>query len=280
MDLSFINKEDAPDFPKILYKYRTWSKEEHKRLLTEGEIYYASPNDFNEVTECNLERDYDSVTDEMIWNYCRKRALYEAEKGKILISNIEVRTRDLYESNTFHDLENRKENEREFRESLNNSLSVFSASESSTNERLWSTFASERRGYCVGINFSAIYKNEDIFGSCGRVNYYDEKNPPKILPLSFSPQERISNMMQIIYSLPNKFKEEEEFRFTKMHISQKTVQLKPEWISEVILGSEISNKDESEIVRLVKSKYPNTELKKLFVEPTFGYHTIVNYESK
>ena len=82
----------------------------------------------------------------------------------------------------------------------------------------------------------------------------------------------------LIYSLPEKFKDEEEFRFTKMHIENRHVNLKPEWIKEVILGSEMEPIAEKEIIELVKKKYPQTLIKKLFVEPTFGYMTTVDYE--
>jgi hypothetical protein len=33
----------------ILYKYRSWSDEFQKKLLTEGVIYFPSPLDFNDL---------------------------------------------------------------------------------------------------------------------------------------------------------------------------------------------------------------------------------------
>jgi len=278
MELQFVKKEDAPEMPRVLYKYRTWKKPEHKRLLTHSEIYYAAPNDFNEVTECNLERDYDSITEQMIWDFCMNDAMLQVNQGMIHPSQVNHRAKELYESNLFHDEESRKESERLFREHLNKELSIFSASENASNERLWSTFAAEKRGYCVGIDFTEIYGNDEVFGACGRVEYYDESNPPKILPISMSSDERVMNMMKVIYSLPRKFETEEEFRFSKMHIENRQVALDPKWIAEVIIGSEMSKEDEKEIVEIVKAKYPNAELKRLFVEATFNAYSVIPYK--
>lgn len=278
MDLQFVNKENVPDMPKVLYKYRTWSKEEHKRLLTHHEIYYASPDELDELTECNLDRDYNSITEEMIWEFSRQEAQREVENGRIEIHKLLNRTKELFETNKFYELDHRKHTEKEYRIHLNNVLSIFCASEISINERLWNAFAGFKSGYCVGLDFTEIYLNDAVFGTCGKVNYYDEKEPPKIPPISLSSDERVLNMMKLIYSLPDKFEREDEFRFSKMHIQNRRVSLKPEWIREVILGSEMDSTSEAEVIELVKANYPGAKLKKLFVEPTFKELSVIDYK--
>jgi hypothetical protein len=274
----FISKENVPGFPSILYKYRTWNKSEHKRLLTHCELYYASPDEFNEITECNLDYDYNSVSEEDIYKFCEEKVKIDYKDYCISEKEFKEKVQELYSKNLFHDLNHREKSKRENREILNKSLSIFSASQHSNNARLWSTFTNERRGYCVGIDFTEIYKNDEIFGSCGRVEYYDEKNPPKISPISLSTDERVFKMMKLIYSLPNRFIEEDEFRFTKMYIKEKIVKLNPNWISEVILGSEMNKKDELEILKLVNEKYKSAQIKKLFVDPNSEKHIVLDYK--
>ncbi|HTO37591.1 MAG TPA: hypothetical protein VL021_04140 [Brumimicrobium sp.] len=277
MDLQFVKKENASEMPTVLYKYRTWIKPEHKRLLTHHEIYYASPDELDELTECNLGRDYDSVTKEMIWEFCRQEAQREVDAGIVEISFVLNRTKELFETNKFYDLEHRAHAEKEFRAHLNNVLSIFCASETPMNERLWNTFAGYKTGYCVGIDFTEIYTNDTVFGTCGKVNYYQESDHPKIPPISLSSDERVLNMMKLMYNLPDKFREEDEFRFTKMHINNRRVPLNPDWIKEVILGSEMEPTAEAEIVALVTKTYPSAKIKKLFVEPTFNQMSIIDY---
>jgi len=40
--------------PRILYKYRDWKNEKHKRLITEQEIYFPSPLDFNDPFDSRI----------------------------------------------------------------------------------------------------------------------------------------------------------------------------------------------------------------------------------
>lgn len=278
MELQFVQKENAPDMPKILYKYRTWNKDEHKRLLTHNEIYYASPDELDELTECIYQRDYESVTDSLIWDYCLQRAMNEVNAGLIKVPFLLNRANYLFKNHDFYNLEHRIKSEKEFRTILNEELSIFCSSETAVNKRLWDTFADFRSGYCVAIDFSEIYSNDELFGTCGRVEYYPEKNPPKLSPLSATSNERVLKMMKIMYSLPDKFKDEQEFRFTKMKMLNKRLKIKPEWIKEVIIGSETSVNCEKEIVKIVKEKYPNASIKRLFVEPTFDIMSIIDYK--
>lgn len=274
--IKFVSKEEIGTLPKILYKYRTWSKDDHKRLLTHSEIYFASPDEFNEVTECNLERDYDCITEEMIWEFCRNEAMRQASLGEIPIPFINNRTKELYCANQFHNQANRQETKEFMKAHLNQTLSIFSASEFSDNERLWNTFASNKRGYCVGIDFTEIYADNDTFGSCSRIHYYDEIDPPKIPAFSLSQDEQVMNMLSVIYSLPKKFEAEQEFRLSKVNIPNRQVSIYPEWIKEIILGSEMTETDKNEIISIAREKYPHAKLKRLFVEPTYGVLSIID----
>ncbi len=38
----------------ILYKYRSWKKEEDRKTLTQNEFYLASPRDFNDPFDCRI----------------------------------------------------------------------------------------------------------------------------------------------------------------------------------------------------------------------------------
>lgn len=278
-DFHFITKDDLPKLPKVLYKYRDWSDDYHKRILTHGEIYFASPNEFKEHSECTLERDYDCVTDKMIWELCSIQAMEQAAFGIIAPSDIYKLANQLYSNHSFHDIENRRKTESEFKTLLNNAFSIFCASEIATNERLWEDFSNHRTGFCVGIDFTEIYKNPNVFGHCQRVQYYDINNPPKVPAITLNDTEGVNKMLQIIYSLPNRFAEEKEFRFNKTNMKNRMVKLNSNWIKEIILGDKISSSDEQEILKIANDKYPDARLKRLFYEPTFDYFSAVNLKN-
>lgn len=109
MELEFVNHRGISELPKVLYKYRTWNRDDHKRLLSHGEIYFAAPNDFNEATECNLERDYDCTSEDMIREFSMIEATREVDLGKIYPWEFLRRAQHLYETNLFHDNNHREE---------------------------------------------------------------------------------------------------------------------------------------------------------------------------
>ena len=51
MEIRIIdNKKNT--HPNILYKYRNWDNELHKKVLTDNILYMASPRDFEDIHDC------------------------------------------------------------------------------------------------------------------------------------------------------------------------------------------------------------------------------------
>jgi hypothetical protein len=38
----------------VLYKYRNWTDENHKKMLKENELFFASPRSFNDPFDCKI----------------------------------------------------------------------------------------------------------------------------------------------------------------------------------------------------------------------------------
>lgn len=64
------------DFPEVLYKYRFWEEPSaptqfNKRILTESELYFPSPNQFNDPFDAGLPFKYkeSEITLEKIKSY-------------------------------------------------------------------------------------------------------------------------------------------------------------------------------------------------------------------
>lgn len=247
---------DKIDLPDKIYKYRTWKKPEHKRVLTHKEIFFAAPLDCDEQHECNLERDFDALTDEMIYKFCynvaTKSGLPENERKEHAEKMLkETCVRDKAHQEKTHSL---------FRETLNQNLSLFSASQYRNVFTLWEDFAGRQEGLCVGFSTRKMFQSGEIFGSGGPVDYYPTSNPPKIRPLTFSEDEKMEDMMKVIFSLPDKFVREKEYRLAKSKLENKQVKLSADAYEEVILGDKIGEKDKKEILELVKREFPKVRL--------------------
>jgi len=243
--------------PPIIYKYRVWENPEHKRMLTEGEIFFASPSDFNEQHECNLERDFDSLTDDMIFKFCYLTApknSYSSDSDRR-----EIATRMITDSR-IRNKEHQEEIQENFRNKINTDLSIFSASKHKDIFSLWQTFANDQTGFCIGLNTRKMFANNEIFGSGGCVEYYPIKNQPKIRPITFSKEEKIEDMMKVIYSLPDKFSREDEYRLAKSSMENKRISLNPLAFEEVILGCEMTKESKEEIKAIAIKRFPQIKI--------------------
>ena len=57
MEIRIIdNKKNT--HPNILYKYRNWDNELHKKVLTDNILYMASPRDFEDIHDCNIPKKF------------------------------------------------------------------------------------------------------------------------------------------------------------------------------------------------------------------------------
>jgi hypothetical protein len=253
--MTFINETtfDKVDLPPFLYKYRSWSKEEHKRILTHNEIYFASPFELDELHECKLTKDFESLTEQMVYDYAYIRA---EEMG---ITEEEYKhgfaAQSLDQTNIFDPAFQQQVEERS-RNTLNKVLRIFCASEHNDNANLWSSFASGERGVCVGLDTRRMLDDKAILGGGGKVAYYSKDNAPKRRPLCFSDIERTDDMLKVVFSLPDFFSKEDEYRLFKFHLTNQRVSIHPDCIKEVILGRYMSESDQIEIISLVRKKYP------------------------
>ena len=67
---------------KVIYKYRDWSKEFHRRMITDRELYLASPKDFNDPFDCRITQNFELLkSDKDISEYVKKLGVTN-ETGK------------------------------------------------------------------------------------------------------------------------------------------------------------------------------------------------------
>ncbi|WBX97902.1 hypothetical protein [Chryseobacterium gambrini] len=46
------------NYPPIIYKYRCWNNEFHKKILTDGEVYLSSPRHFNDPFDFGIVQNF------------------------------------------------------------------------------------------------------------------------------------------------------------------------------------------------------------------------------
>jgi len=249
---------DDGKLPDIVFKYRDWDNDNHKRILTDNEIYYASPYECSEAHELTLEKDYSDITEGDIYNYMYTTA---PEKGFTTPEQRHEIAKIMVKKTPFNDPRYRINIETKFKQILNKRLSVFSVSEHRDNANLWNVFAKNETGFCVGLSPESMFHSGAIFGKAAKVKYYPANNPPKIKAALLKPfDDTVEETYELIYSLPDFFSDEDEFRITKLDIPSRRIQITHDCYKQIILGSNISDKSKSEIVELTKRNFPECQI--------------------
>jgi hypothetical protein len=235
--------------PEIVYKYRDWNNPLHKRVITHQEIYFAAPLDCQEQHECNLPRDYAYITDDIAYKYYYATSPLH---GYVTHEQRDRIAREMVKLKPYSDVKHREYIEQLFRKRLNETLSIFCVCPFRDNLNLWETFADDQTGFCVGFDARELLRVEQLAGSGGNIKYYPTGNPPLIKPIHFSEEERLIDMIDVVYSLPDIYSEEKEYRFAKSHLATKEIPLPRNCFKEIVLGNSMRAEEVDSIVALIR----------------------------
>lgn len=245
-------KEFRP--PVILYKYRDWENLNHRKILQDNTIYFASPNSFEDIHDCNVPESFPSGT--KLYNIflqeskdkCpnktrqqhRKFARYWSKHSPLAHPKL------------------LKEKIEQFNTIFNNRFGVLSLTANPHNEDMWEKYGNSHKGFCVGFDTSKLLEAESM-GS-GEVQYSDE------LPtIDFINDDFKTKYIKSIFFKETKWQFEQEYRLHKIwendtSNAERNIKLPEDCIVEIILGKRMSDKDREEIKSLVLSKYPHIKI--------------------
>lgn len=240
------------ELPPILYKYRDWNDINHRRLLTENEIYLSSPSDFKDEFDCKIPIRYDLLTESEI---C-KRHYTKSKINNPHFNRNQHRefVRNLRKNGLMiNKMQLSNMNERYF-EIFNEYYSIFSLTAIPDNLEMWRDYSNGHTGFCCGFNSNLLCNLTEYFGGGGEVVYFDEL--PIIKPTDCFEKK---NFLQI-HSKLRKWKFEKEYRLTKCNIKDRKVKIPNNVYTEVILGAKIDTKSKNEIIEIVERRFPNATI--------------------
>lgn len=262
-----IRMTDVMNIPETIYKIRDWNKFNHRRILTNNELFLASPSSLNDNMDCRNTFDFSLLDTE------EKKALYLEQ---LALENPLNKDQNEFDYNKlFQDLSiklstpmGRQKHQEEYNElffkMLDSQYGVLSLTTEWNIEALWNRYGAEQTGFAVGFNELKlkfwVFEGNTLFIKGGMVSYYEEL--PRIDPLDSEIPEIIFNMT---HSKSSRWKEETEYRFTTHFgalfgedfipsLHQRKIQIPEEIMSEVILGKECSMKHQTEIISIAKKK--------------------------
>ena len=59
--------EEIEDIPPIIYKYRDWQDDYHKKIITDYQVFFAEPKSFKDPEDCKNPIRYDLLSTREIY---------------------------------------------------------------------------------------------------------------------------------------------------------------------------------------------------------------------
>lgn len=247
---------------EILYKFRSWSNPIHKGWLTEQQIYFASPAQFNDPFDCAINYRYDKLSDEE--KFDKYFTMIKEDKPQLSYEEAMRQAQNwmqegLLEKDTL--LEN---NKRIMREITNNQVGILSLTKTKKPILLWSHYSDNHKGFFIGYDRDILIKDfRKKYTDYKKMVFYEidvtySKTYPIIIPRKdITAKEYVS----VPLSTKAKFwKYENEKRIFLLGASRVITTIPLEAITEVTMGCNMSDKDQIEIGKFVIKNLPHAEL--------------------
>ena len=240
------------DLPPTLYKYRDWTEEKHKRVLTHNELFFAPPALFEDEFDCKVPIRYDLMTDEEIY----EKYLNSSKEENPHFTRQQHRkfARDWQKKGLLRDKRHLEDIEKEFSEKFNNLFGVLSLTAIHDNYEMWNKYANKGKGFCIGFRTIPLFELSQYFGGGGEVIYYDE------LPIikESDPLEK-KHFLQI-HSKLRIYEFEKEYRVTKFNIKNRKATIPNNIFVEIIIGDKMTDEMKNEIIELAKQKFSHVSI--------------------
>ncbi len=244
--------EHSKNIPKTLYKYGGWDNSYQKRILTDSEIYFASANQFNDPFGATLPFIYrkSELTDENILSkLIATSANQHLSHGELADESKEKMKATDYRSEKFWN-----EAHDRLKEYLINTFGIFSMTKNKTDILMWSHYANSHKGFCVGINKSAL-----SLINFTQLKSIDYSNSFPKRPMFVKHEDSNKYLLKLVATKSKHWEYEDEIRFISFK-PRSVVVMPTDFIQEIIFGASMSDEHKKEITDLRNKKYPTAKI--------------------
>lgn len=239
--------------PDIVYKYRDWNNTNHKKVLTENQLFLAFPADFNDPFDCriapNMSLLVESESDLEIYS----NRIANSNKNRIKEDGINFED---FKNSIKNSLRKKlSESQSEFEETYFNfqdlNYGVLSLGERWNSILMWSQYANNHMGFCVGFDTKKL-NDSRLFGAGGPILYDTEF--PDIHPNDSSP----TTMFTETHTKSEEWIYEDEYRYIQMiqpeDVDSRIVTIPDDFFRELILGINCPESHRKTLIDIARSK--------------------------
>lgn len=234
MEITNIEQKtlEEMNLPEVVYKYRDWENEYHKKVVTEREVYMAEPNSFEDPLDCKLPIKYSGLSRKEIREVCLYNSkLYYPERTRKQHREYAENWRT---ESPFGNINQMEQFQEQMLKKYNSQIGILSLTANVKNSKMWEKYSSNHKGFAVGFNPVIMFK---YLGGGGPVKYYDTL--PIVRPAPIHDYDKQRGFQ--IFSKLSKWSFEEEYRthiFREYELTNesRTIKIPPEAFTEIVIG--------------------------------------------
>lgn len=242
------------EIPDIVYKYRDWDNGYHRRLLTDFELFLASPKLFNDPFDCKLPIAYWKLAEDQGFALEHFANFVDRQRLDLSPPERKLEVDRLIKEGRYKDDDYLKLKEHEFFESLNGKFGVLSLTPYRNSVLMWSHYSNSHRGICIGFDAKTLFTESDYYGQGGKVIY--EPEFPTILPT----EDSIQQLIKQLFIKSSIWEYEQEYRIVKFEAPNKTIKFSDNSVREIILGASITEKNKTAVIDCAKTNFPKAKI--------------------
>jgi len=246
-------------YPETIYKYRDWSNEFHKSILTKNEVFLSPPLGFNDPFDCRIPNNYLTLdSDEKKKDFVDRIA--EQHASNFRDRDIKVEDWKVSMLKRLEDIEQfHKEQESNEIGLQDERYGILSLTTRWNSILMWSHYGNFHKGFCVGFN-EVEMRDSLLFGKGGRVLYSTEfpDLPPDIF---LTDEEQTINGFKKLFTKAKDWEYEDEYRLASTFPNKadledpRRVVTLPEFVyKEIVLGIMCSEQDKNDLQDIAKEK--------------------------
>jgi DUF2971 family protein len=265
MEAEHTEIEAETQLPPVLYKYRDWSDPNHKRIITHGEVYFASAESFNDPFDCTIDPHFDEIDPRRI----RERAEASLKRDHPDWSQARI-TEEVERDDPvtrLRDPEHQRKFLSDFRERRRLNFGILSLSAQHLDNLMWSHYANDHKGFCVGFAGSELHRiiepempspwlHDNRFFHHKVIEY--ARHYPQ-WPVAQGPIDEefifksiTTKSSEWTYEKEHRIILHDDGRSEKLTPRQRRVPFPPRALSEIILGCEMPEVHREEIKRCLR----------------------------
>ncbi|HMR89958.1 MAG TPA: DUF2971 domain-containing protein [Saprospiraceae bacterium] len=256
-----IDSTSLDNIPQQLYKYRDWSNDYHKRILTEREIFFTNVRSFNDPLDDAISLRWDLLTPDQ---YADIQAF--AFKGL----NPDTSEQELSDFRTcrlneFSEMtpEDKQDLIKKHKTQSQDRIGVLSLSFVPDSNPMWAYYANNHQGFCIGFDAKRVQEyNPNNFGL---FNVKYAAAFPNLVPST----DNIKNFIDSLCTKSANWAHEEEARFLYKYGSDKAVKFPGDMYQAIHFGCRMPEKDKKEIIlaTMDHEQFPNVYYIEMTTDP-------------